>query len=54
MDDDASGANSGKKAKHSYETSGGFKVIKEGKAEILVRGSDVFYNKAQVIPSETF
>ena len=26
----------------------GFRVQKEGKAEILVRGNDVFYNKAQV------
>ncbi|CAI7809224.1 unnamed protein product, partial [Closterium sp. NIES-54] len=27
----------------------GFKVLKEGAAEILVQGNDVFYNKAQVV-----
>ncbi|CAI5461577.1 unnamed protein product [Closterium sp. Yama58-4] len=29
--------------------SSGFKVLKEGAAEILVQGNDVFYNKAQVV-----
>ncbi|GJP46498.1 hypothetical protein CLOM_g5778 [Closterium sp. NIES-68] len=29
--------------------SAGFKVLKEGAAEILVQGNDVFYNKAQVV-----
>lgn len=48
MGDPCERKNATTKPKNLHDDSAGYRILKEGEAEILIHRNDVFYNKAQV------